>query len=103
MSSGSENMNSPNRIKPLITWNYCEDGSNLPPTNKTRVCVFRRQTGAKLESCVLIEDLETERKYWVLKGSVDGKEVYPFAWLSIEEDFPVNFFVNLRQLGFLEY
>lgn len=86
-----------------LTWHYCEGGQNLPELNKGKVCVFKRGPRKSLEVCVLIEDLyEPNRKYWVVKGSGDRKEVFPFCWLEIDTDFPVEFFTNLERLGKLE-
>lgn len=74
-----------------LTWVYCWDGENLPQKNSTRICLFQTENGPKVESCILIESLSTERimkdepKYiWLLKGDTSEKPVFPFAWLRIE-------------------
>lgn len=80
-----------------LSWIYCYDNRVLPPLYSTRVCVFQTQSGPKLESCTLVEDLyDTDgfRKFWVIKGDTKKKEVTPFAWLKIED-------VSANDLGYI--
>lgn len=85
-------------------WHYCDDGKNLPKDiNKGKVCVFRKGDRAILEVCCLVPDLfQDGHYYWTVKGSTSGKEVFPFAWLEIDANFPPEFFVNLQRLLVLE-
>jgi hypothetical protein len=86
--------------KAVQRWKYCYNGRNLPPVYSTRVCVFKTSRGPKLESCTLVEDLYSDgRQYWVLKGDTKQKEVFPYAWLEIDTDFPEEFFTNITILG----
>jgi hypothetical protein len=90
--------------KPRMRWKYCYNRQHLPPVYSTRVCVFKTNRGPKLESCTLIEDMfRDDRKYWIIKGDAEGKEVYPFAWLEIDTEFPDSFFSNLTVLGTIEF
>lgn len=83
-----------------MTWHHCSEGRNTPELNKGKVCIFKRGSRVDLEICVYIEDLfQPGRKFWVIKGAVDQKEVYPFAWLEIDKEFSDQFLGNLTRLA----
>lgn len=81
-----------------VIWKYCGDGRILPETDKTVLCLFYSKIKKpRIEACVLLEDLdEPNSYYWTLKGSVDGKEVFPFAWLEVNSEYPEHFFERLE-------
>lgn len=84
-------------------WVYCADGKQLPEPNRAKVCVFRNSHRVWLKTCVLIPDIfEDGKSKWVVKGGTTDEEVFPFAYLEIEEDFPVVFFMNLERKKVLE-
>lgn len=84
-------------------WVYCADGRQLPEPNEAKVCVFHNSHKTWLKTCVLLPDIfEDGKSKWVVKGGISEDEVYPFAYLEIERDFPVQFFLNLKTKKVLE-
>lgn len=101
----------------MFEWVYCYDGNNLPESWETKVCLFGPNVAGgnvSLKSCVLVEPLELAldstgaeeegiKRYWIVRGDVSGKEVFPYAWLKIHINSDPELMERLRKFKTASY